>query len=120
MRETQTAIERATGVVAQVWRPPYFEVDERVRQALAGTGLIEASCSIAPEDYHWPTQRTAAFVIERLCPGAVVDLHDGRPSHSASTPERSTTVEALDLILREMTRRGVRSVPFLQLPGSCN
>jgi peptidoglycan/xylan/chitin deacetylase (PgdA/CDA1 family) len=115
MRRTQRAIERATGVVAHVWRPPYFEADERVRRALAGSGLVEAACSIAPEDYHWPAERTAAFVIKRLRPGAIVDLHDGRPSHSSSAPERSATIEALELILEEMKRRDLHSVSLSQL-----
>lgn len=116
MRETQAAIKHATGVVAHVWRPPYFEADERVRRALAASGLVEAGCSIAPEDYHWPAERTAAFVIERLRPGAIVDLHDGRPSRSKSALERTATVEALDLILGEMERRSLRGVPLSQLP----
>jgi peptidoglycan/xylan/chitin deacetylase (PgdA/CDA1 family) len=116
MLETQAAIERATGVVASVWRPPYFEADERVRRALAGSDLVEASCSIAPEDYHWPAARTAAFVIERLCPGAVVDLHDGRPAQSGSAPSRAATIEALGLVLCEIKRQKLHSVPFSQLP----
>ena len=116
MRETQVAIERATGAVARVWRPPYFEADDRVHQALAGSGVVEAGCSIAPEDYHWPAARTAAFVIERLRPGAILDLHDGRPSHSSSAPERAATVEALELILKEMRQRNLRGVSFSQLP----
>lgn len=116
MLETRAAIERATGAVASVWRPPYFEVDKRVRRALAGSDLVEASCSIAPEDYHWPAARTAAFVIKRLCPGAVVDLHDGRPARSGSAQTRAATIEALGLILCEMERQKLHSVPFSQLP----
>ncbi|MGA9762465.1 MAG: polysaccharide deacetylase family protein [Gaiellaceae bacterium] len=116
MQKTQRAIEGATGVAAHVWRPPYFEVDERVRRALAGSGLIEAGCSIAPEDYHWPAERTAAFVIERLRPGAIVDLHDGRPSGSGSDPGRDETVAALAAVLEEMKPRSLRSVPLSQLP----
>jgi peptidoglycan/xylan/chitin deacetylase (PgdA/CDA1 family) len=115
MLKTQAAIEAATGALARVWRPPYFEADERVRRALGEGGLIEADCTIAPEDYHWPAQRTAAFVIERLRPRAVVDLHDGRPSDSGSAPKRTATVEALESILREMKRQNLRSVPFSQL-----
>lgn len=117
MLRTQTAIARATGVVARIWRPPYFEVDERVRRALAGCDLVEADCSIAPEDYHWPAERTAAFVIERLCPDAIVDLHDGRPASSRSAEERTATVEALGLILREIKRRSLLSVSISQLPA---
>ena len=116
MLRTQTAIARATGVVARIWRPPYFEVDERVRRALAASDLVEADCSIAPEDYHWPAERTAAFVIERLRPGAIVDLHDGRPASSKSDEERTATVEALGLILREIKRRSLLSVSISQLP----
>ena len=117
MLETQKAIEHTTGVTARVWRPPYFKVNERVRRALAASDLVEAGCSIAPEDYHWPAKRTAAFVIERLRPGAIVDLHDGRPSRSRSARERTATVAALDLILREMRQRKLRGVPFSQLPA---
>jgi hypothetical protein len=86
-----------------------------VRRAIAGSGLVEAGCSIAPEDYRWPAERTAAFVIKRLRPGAIVDLHDGRPSHSSSAPERSATIEALELILEEMKRQDLRSVSLSQL-----
>jgi len=115
MLRTQVEIEGATGVVARVWRPPYFEVDDRVREALAVKGLVEASCSIAPEDYHWPAERTAEFVIERLRAGSVIDLHDGRPADSKSGPTRATTVEALGLVLDEMARRELGSVSFSQL-----
>lgn len=118
MQRTRAEIERASGARAGIWRPPYFEADERVRRALAGMDLVEAACTVAPEDYHWPAERTAKFVIERLRPGAIVDLHDGRPSRSSSDPERTATIEALDLILREMTRRNLRSVPLSQLANT--
>lgn len=123
MLATQAAIERATGVVCHDWRPPYFEADEGVRSALGESGLVEIGCSIAPEDYHWPAERTAAYVLERLQPGAIVDLHDGRPSQSGSEPTRAATVEALGLILREMKRRNLASVsiselPALEIPGT--
>ncbi|MGC9974185.1 MAG: polysaccharide deacetylase family protein [Gaiellaceae bacterium] len=116
MLRTQTAIERATGTVARIWRPPYFEADERVRRALAASKLIEIGCTIAPEDYHWSAERTAVHVLERLQPGAIIDLHDGRPSRSGSDQTRAATVEALDLVLREMKRRSLRSVPVSELP----
>jgi peptidoglycan/xylan/chitin deacetylase (PgdA/CDA1 family) len=115
MLATQTAIERATGVVCRSWRPPYFEVDERVRKALNESGLAEIGCTIAPEDYHWPAERIAAYVIERLQPGAIVDLHDGRPPRSGSEQTRAATVEALGLILREMKRRNLASFPISEL-----
>ncbi len=116
MLTTQAAIENATGVVARIWRPPYFEADERVRLALAEMGLTEVGCTIAPEDYHWPAKRTAAYVLRRLQFGAIVDLHDGGPPQSRSDQTRTATVEATGLILREMKRRNLQSVPVSELP----
>jgi peptidoglycan/xylan/chitin deacetylase (PgdA/CDA1 family) len=115
MFRTQAAIERATGTIASFWRPPYYEADERVRRALEGTELVEVGCTVAPEDYHWPAQHSAAFAIERLAPEAIVDLHDGRPERSASDPTRSETVRALELILAEMRERRLTSVPVSEL-----
>jgi peptidoglycan/xylan/chitin deacetylase (PgdA/CDA1 family) len=118
MFRTQTAIERATGTVARFWRPPYFEADEHVRRALAGTELIEVGCTIAPEDYHWSALQTAAYVVERLEPGAIVDLHDGQPENSGSDPTRTATVAALELILAELEKRDLRSAPVSEFPLS--
>ena len=118
MFRTQAAIERATATVAHFWRPPYFEADEHVRRALTGTELIEVGCTIAPEDWHWPALETAAYVIERLEPGAIVDLHDGRPESSASDPTRTATVAALELILAELDKRDLRSAPVSEFPLS--
>jgi peptidoglycan/xylan/chitin deacetylase (PgdA/CDA1 family) len=115
MLKTQAAIKRATGYLAGVWRPPYFKADERVRQALAECRLTEIGCSIAPEDYHWPAERTAAFVIERLSPGAVIDLHDGRPERSGSDQTRLATATALEQILAEMETKSLASVPVSKI-----
>ena len=117
MLATQAAIGRATGVVCHDWRPHYFEADEGVRSALGESGLVEIGCSIAPEDYHWPAERSAAYVLKRLRPGAIVDMHDGRPPQSGSERTRAETVEALDLILREMKRRNLHSVQISELPA---
>jgi peptidoglycan/xylan/chitin deacetylase (PgdA/CDA1 family) len=117
MSDTVAEIERATGTTCRLWRPPYLEVDDRVRLALSETGLIEAGCSIAPEDYHWPAERTASFVLERLEPGAIVDLHDGRREESRSDPTRTETVEALRSILERMDELGYKSVPISDLPA---
>lgn len=115
MLRTQAAIERATGFRAHFWRPPYFEADERVRLALAEMDLSEVGCTVAPEDWHWPAARTAAYVIERLRSGAVIDLHDGRPEHSGSDQTRLATLSALELILTAMKARNLRSVPISEI-----
>ncbi len=115
MLRTQAAIERATGFRARFWRPPYFEADERVRLALAELELTEVGCTVAPEDWHWPATRTAAYVIERLQGGAVIDLHDGRPERSGSDQTRLATLSALEPILTAMKTRNLRSVPITEI-----
>lgn len=45
------AIQSATGTTLQLWRPPFFHVDERVRAAVEGFGLQEVGCSIEPLDW---------------------------------------------------------------------
>jgi hypothetical protein len=53
------------------------------------------------------------FVLERLRPGSVVCMHDGRPPDEPAELSRTTreaTVEAVGVILEAMTARGLRSV----------
>jgi peptidoglycan/xylan/chitin deacetylase (PgdA/CDA1 family) len=113
-----TAIEAATGTTLHYWRPPFFHVDERVRNAAAPFGLEEVGCSMMPWDWEWDSDRTVEFVLERLRPGSVVCMHDGRPPDEPaelSRPTREATVEAVGVILEAMTARGLRSVTISEL-----
>jgi len=112
---TREAIALASGQRPRFWRAPYFEADKRVLAVAHELGLVACLCSIGPEDYHWPSERTAAFVLARLKPGAIVDLHDGRPTETASDLTRSETVAALERILREMGNRGYRGLSLSEL-----
>jgi peptidoglycan/xylan/chitin deacetylase (PgdA/CDA1 family) len=114
----RTAIEAATGITLRYWRPPFFHVDERVRKAVAPFGLDEVGCSMMPWDWEWDSHRTVEFVLERLRPGSVVCMHDGRPPDEPaelSRPTREATVEAVGMILEAMTARGLRSVTISEL-----
>jgi peptidoglycan/xylan/chitin deacetylase (PgdA/CDA1 family) len=113
-----TVIEAAAGTTLRYWRPPFFQVDERVRKAVAPFGLEEVGCSAMPYDWEWDSGRTAEFVLEHLRPGAVICMHDGRPPDEPpelSRPTREATVEAVGLILEAMTARGLRSVTISEL-----
>jgi hypothetical protein len=55
------------------------------------------------------------LVLERLEPGAIVDLHDGIPPASKGAPTRQATVEAVAQLLPELGRRGFRPVTISQL-----
>jgi peptidoglycan-N-acetylglucosamine deacetylase len=112
------AIEGATDTTLQLWRPPFFHVDERVRAAVEGFGLREVGCSMMPWDWEWDSERTVSFVLERLRPGSVVCMHDGRPPGEPaelSRPTREETVKAVARILDVMRERGLRSVTIAEL-----
>ena len=111
-------IEGALGTKLRYWRPPYFHVDERVRGAVAPFGLQEVGCAMMPWDWEWPAEQTAEFVLERIQPGSVVCMHDGRPPDEPaelSAPTREHSVAALGTILETLTERGLRSVTISEL-----
>jgi peptidoglycan/xylan/chitin deacetylase (PgdA/CDA1 family) len=112
------AIEDALGMPLRYWRPPFFHVDERVRAAAAPFGLQEVGCSMMPWDWEWDADRSASFVLERLQPGSIVCMHDGRPPDEPaelSAPTREQSVAAVGMILEAMTERGLRSVTISEL-----
>jgi peptidoglycan-N-acetylglucosamine deacetylase len=118
LRRTSERIEAAAGVRPRFWRAPHFRSSLGSRVVAAGLGLREAGASVIPDDYVWPAERTAEFVLASLQPGDVVDLHDGRPRDEpagASAAGREETVGALELILAGMQERGLRSVTLSEL-----
>jgi len=111
-------IEKASGRTLRYWRPPYFHVDARVREAVSPLGLQEVGCSMMPWDWEWDADRSAAFVLERLQRGSIVCMHDGRPPDEPadlSALTREASVEAVGMILEAMSDRGLRSVTISEL-----
>jgi peptidoglycan/xylan/chitin deacetylase (PgdA/CDA1 family) len=113
-----SAIEEASGTTLRYWRPPFFHVDERVREAVSQFELREVGCSMMPNDWEWDAARSAAFVTEKLQPGSIVCMHDGRPPDEPvwlSAPTREASVAAVGMILDAMKDRGFRSVTISEL-----
>jgi peptidoglycan-N-acetylglucosamine deacetylase len=111
-------LQEALGFRPAYWRAPFFDSDERVRAALNGLAGREVWYSTMPEDWDRPGEETARRVLDVLQPGDIVVLHDGRPATEPahlSWPTRDATVEAVELILAEMTARGMRSVTVSEL-----
>jgi peptidoglycan-N-acetylglucosamine deacetylase len=112
------AIEEASGTTLRYWRPPFFHVDERVRDVVSPLELQEVGCSMMPWDWEWDATRSATFVIERLQRGSIVCMHDGRPPDEPaelSAPTREASVVAIEIILDAMSERGLRSVTISEL-----
>jgi peptidoglycan/xylan/chitin deacetylase (PgdA/CDA1 family) len=112
------AIEEASGTTLRYWRPPFFHVDERVREVVAPLGLQEVGCAMMPWDWEWDAARSATFVVEKLQRGSIVCMHDGRPPDEPaelSAPTREASVAAVGMILDAMSERGLRSVTISEL-----
>lgn len=122
LREELHATSERIGAVIEsrprFWRAPHFRSNLKARTVAAGLGLREAGASVIPADYQWSAEQTAAFVLDALRSGDVVDLHDGRPIDEpveASATSREATVQALAIILEGMEERGLRSVALSEL-----
>ena len=106
-------LEKALGDRPAYWRAPFFDCDDGVRSAVGAVAGREVWFSLMVEDWEQPAEVTARRILAELRPGDIVVLHDGRPATEPpelSWPTRDATVEAVGLILEEMTARGLRSV----------
>jgi peptidoglycan/xylan/chitin deacetylase (PgdA/CDA1 family) len=118
LQRAGVGIEEASGTTLRYWRPPFFHVDERVREVVAPLGLQEVGCTMMPWDWEWNATRSATFVVERLQRGSIVCMHDGRPPDEPaelSAPTREASVAAVGIILDAMSERSLRSVTISEL-----
>jgi peptidoglycan-N-acetylglucosamine deacetylase len=119
---TNAMIERSGGAAPRYWRPPYLRSGSaEVTVLTERLGLREVHASIIPADYEWPSDLTAAHVLERLEPGDIVALHDGRPPFEAdglSMLDRRETAVAASTVLAAAAARGLRSVTISELLAS--
>jgi peptidoglycan/xylan/chitin deacetylase (PgdA/CDA1 family) len=114
LERTAAAIEAATGVRPRLARPPYGDGAEAFAAAAAAAGLAPTVLwSVDPEDWR-PGEGAAiaARVLERVHPGAIVDLHDGWGRTPAS---REPTVAALAVLLPALAGAGWASLTVSEL-----
>lgn len=118
LRRTQARLTAVLGAEPRYWRAPFLRSDDRVRAAVGDLAGREVWYSSMPGDWELPGEETARRVLADLAPGDIVVLHDGRPANEPpelSWPSREATVEAVALILDELTRRDLRSVTVSEL-----
>jgi peptidoglycan/xylan/chitin deacetylase (PgdA/CDA1 family) len=85
---------------ARYLRPPYGATSANVRQFSAELGYLVTLWDIDPMDWRRPGAKVIAEDIVRSAfPGSIVLLHDGGG-------ERSQSVAALEMVLRELRARG--------------
>lgn len=108
----QARIERATGVVPCLFRPPYLALTPDVVTAAAGLGLWTIGADTPSDDWlgFMTSRAIARRVLARVRPGSIVLLHDG-------LKPRPATVAALPAIVAGLERRGYRLVTVSRLLG---
>lgn len=83
-------------------RPSYGAMNAEDRQWMAELGYTSVLWDIDPQDWRRPGVETIAnHVISHVFPGAIVLMHDGGG-------ERTQSVAALEIILRELSGQGYR------------
>jgi peptidoglycan/xylan/chitin deacetylase (PgdA/CDA1 family) len=83
-------------------RPPYGAINADDRQWMAELGYTPVLWDVDPQDWRRPGVETIAnHVVNHAFPGAIVLMHDGGG-------ERTQSVAALEIILRELSAQGYR------------
>jgi peptidoglycan/xylan/chitin deacetylase (PgdA/CDA1 family) len=97
---TQETIEKATGVVPQMFRAPSGNWSPNVLRAAARHGLTPVDWTVNPSDWRRPGTGRIARTLGRRRPGPILLCHDGGG-------DRSQTVAALAQVLPDLRARGL-------------
>jgi peptidoglycan/xylan/chitin deacetylase (PgdA/CDA1 family) len=124
LERTDAAIFRATGTHSHIMRPPFGARDWLVLDEVRKLGYTPVMWSVPlANDWEYPPAATiAARVLRYVGDGSIIALHDGNqgilcardrdPPHLC---DRSADVEATQLIVEELKRRGYGFVTIPQL-----
>jgi peptidoglycan-N-acetylglucosamine deacetylase len=111
LARAQAAIAEASGRAPVLVRPPYGDDPERVAAIGGEIGLACILWDVDPIDWRErKVDRIVRRVLDGVHDGAIVDFHDGWPSHHRGIRDRTPTVDALREILPELARRGYEPV----------
>lgn len=104
VKDTNELISQHTGQQITYFRPPKGVLTSDAREELGRMGFITVLWAIGIENSSAKTpEQMAQRVLNRIKPGDIILLHDGRL-------DRSTTVKALPLLLDGLTQKGYRAV----------
>lgn len=111
LTRAQAAITDASGRAPVLVRPPYGDDPERVGAVGGAMGLTCVLWDVDPIDWRErKVDRIVRRVLDGVDDGAIVDFHDGWPSHHTGIRDRTPTVDALREIVPELVRRGYKAV----------
>ncbi|MUT65709.1 polysaccharide deacetylase family protein [Paenibacillus sp. NEAU-GSW1] len=104
-------IEAITGTIPATFRPPYFNIDERVTAIAAELGYVKIAGAANGEARDWEqpgVQHIVDATRESLSSGSLLIFHDGYG-------DRSQTIEAVRILVSELTAEGYKLVTVSEL-----
>jgi peptidoglycan/xylan/chitin deacetylase (PgdA/CDA1 family) len=108
----QEVIEKVVGYRPKIFRPPYGLRWFGLVPALRERGMHLVLWSATGYDWKKDAPGIVTATLEKLKPGAVILLHDGRETRPAGQVDRSVTVQALPAIVAAARERGYTFVPL--------
>lgn len=111
--EGAAAVTRVGGAEQPLYRPPVGLKNPALARIAHTDDLTVVLWSVhSRESWHKSASQLAAYVLKRIAPGDIVLFHDGFDRPGAN---RQTTVEALGIILKELSQRGLECVTVSEL-----
>lgn len=107
------SIAETTSAAPRFYRPPFGFMTPGQARFVRRLGYEPVLGDVYPEDPHCPgVDRIVSRVMPRLRDGSILILHDGSP---IGNPKRRQTVDALEIILAEAGRRGLRGTTVARI-----
>jgi peptidoglycan/xylan/chitin deacetylase (PgdA/CDA1 family) len=125
IRLAENAIFNVTGVKPSLYRPPHGKKTPWELYSIKHENLSEVTWDVAANDQHEylifgkPTpEELAKEIVSKVKPGRIILLHDGYgTNHGDAKSDKSLTVKALPIIIKELQSQGYRFVTIPQLIG---
>ncbi len=107
---TQSAIENAVGIRADVFRPPYGIRWPGLMGVLRKRGLKLIMWSATGYDWKCGSEEIARLALNEIQPGSIILLHDGRNTLPPDQIDCTGTVKALPVIIDKAREAGFEFV----------
>ncbi len=102
--EAQKVITFETGIAPMILRPPYGFRWPGLREVQQKLSLLNVLWTVIGNDWRWPAERIKRHVLNHICPGGIICLHDGRAIRA--NPDISETILAVKKIVPVLKDRG--------------
>ena len=104
MARAQALISADAGTTPRLFRAPYGMRWFGVGAAQRRLGLLGVQWTAIGEDWHWGEDRVVKHLLQRVRPGAILCLHDGRDTRSR--PDVTVTLRAVSLLVPQLRAMG--------------